>query len=98
VCGADRHREQINAVRTLDELRALLDSDPALLDDFVRYAATWGVRPGRGELEQSREEITARLRAQIGQNTHLDNVGYFANIYKVDDTILRALEVLNGQE
>ena len=95
---ADRHRAQINAIRTVDELRSFLDSDTELFDDFVRYAATWGVRPAAGELEQSHDIILARLRAQIGQNTHLDNVGYFANSYKIDNTILRAIEVLNGGE
>ncbi len=93
---ADRHRARINAIRTVEELQSFLDSDPALFDDFVKYAATFGVRPYGDELEQSREVLMARLRAQIGQNTHLDNIGYFANIYKIDNTILRAVEVLKA--
>jgi carboxyl-terminal processing protease len=93
---ADRHRTRINAIGTVDELRSFLDSDTDMFDDFVKYAATWGVRPRGDELEQSREMITARLRAQTGQNTRLDEVGYFANIYVIDNTILRAIEVLNG--
>ena len=95
---ADRHRARINSIRTVDDLRGFLDSDPALFDDFVKYAATWGVRPTGDEIEQSREVITARLRAQIGQNTRLDNVGYFANIYTIDNTIIRAIELLNREE
>lgn len=95
---ADQHRAQINSIRTVDELHSFLNADPELFDNFVKYAATWGVKPTANELKQSRDVITARLHAQIGQNTSLDNVGYYANIYKVDNTITRAIEVLNEEE
>ena len=95
---SDDHRARINAISTVRELRSFLDSDPALFDDFVKYAATWGVKPTKEELELSRDVITARLRAQIGMNTRLDDIGYYSNIYKVDNTITRAIEVLNGDE
>lgn len=95
---ADRHRAQVNAIRTLSELSEFLDSDPTLYDDFLRYASSRGVRTTRREIEQSREMLTARLRGQIGQSTPLDDVGYYANVAKVDPTVERALEELLAEK
>ncbi|HCN13232.1 MAG TPA: S41 family peptidase, partial [Alistipes sp.] len=66
---ADRHRAQLDAVRTVDELRQLLDADATLVDDFVRYAARQGVAPRRADIARSRRLIEAQLRAYIGRNT-----------------------------
>ena len=41
---ADRHRDALNAVQSLDELKQLLDSDKTLVEDFIRYAARQGRR------------------------------------------------------
>ena len=92
---ADRHREALNAVRTIDELQALLDSDRTLVDDFVRYAARHGVAPRPSDIARSRKLIEAQLRAYIGRNTSLEDNGFYANIYPVDNVIVRAIEELS---
>ncbi|MDE5636623.1 MAG: S41 family peptidase [Alistipes sp.] len=94
---ADRHREALNSVRTVDDLRALLDADRTLFDDFVAYAARQGVRPVRREIELSRDIITAQLRAYIGRNTQLEDTGFYASIYPIDDVAMRAIEILRTQ-
>lgn len=91
---ADRHREALNAVKTIDELQALLDSDKTLVDDFVRYAARKGVAPRYGDIARSRRLIEAQLRAYIGRNTTLEDNGFYANIYPVDNVIVRAIGIL----
>ncbi|SEA36414.1 carboxyl-terminal processing protease [Alistipes timonensis JC136] len=91
---ADRHREALNAVKTIDELQALLDSDKTLVDDFVRYAARKGVAPRYGDIARSRRLIEAQLRAYIGRNTMLEDNGFYANIYPVDNVIVRAIGIL----
>ncbi|WP_418992223.1 S41 family peptidase [Alistipes sp.] len=93
---ADRHREALNAVRTLAELDALLDGDRTLVDDFVRYAARQGVAPRYGDIARSRRLIAAQLRAYIGRNTPLEDNGFYAEIHPVDNVVVRALEVLNN--
>ena len=90
---ADRHREALNAVQTLDELEALLDSDRMLVDDFIRYAARKGVAPRYGDIARSRKLIEAQLRAYIGRNTALEDNGFYANIYPVDNVIMRAIGI-----
>ena len=95
---ADRHREALNAVQTVDELKALLDSDKTLVDDFVRYAARKGVTPRYGDIARSRRLIEAQLRAYIGRNTQLEDNGFYANIYPVDNVTMRAIAILKGEE
>ncbi|MEG1700372.1 MAG: S41 family peptidase [Alistipes sp.] len=93
---ADRHRDALNAVQTLAELRALLDSDKGLVDDFIRYAARQGVAPRYGDIARSRRLIEAQLRAYIGRNTKLEDNGFYDNIYPVDNVVIRALGVLKN--
>ncbi|MDR2893984.1 MAG: S41 family peptidase [Alistipes sp.] len=92
---SDRHRAEMNAVETLPQLRAMLARYPHLVDEFVTYASRNGVAPVRGEIEESRAVIDAQLRALIGRNTALDYNGYYANIYVIDSTLLRAIELLD---
>lgn len=93
----DRHREALNAVRTIDELQALLDSDRTLVEDFIRYAARQGVAPRYGDIARSRRLIEAQLRAYIGRNTALEDNGFYVNIYPVDNVVMRALGILNAK-
>ena len=94
---ADRHRAQLDAVRTVDELRQLLDADATLVDDFVRYAARQGVAPRRADIARSRRLIEAQLRAYNGRYTPVEDDGFYANIYPADRTLVRAVEWLNGK-
>ena len=93
---ADAHREALNAVRTIDELQALLDSDKTLVEDFIRYAARKGVAPRYGDIARSRRLIEAQLRAYIGRNTALEDNGFYVNIYPVDNVVMRSLGILNA--
>ena len=95
---SDRHRDALNAVRTVEDLEALLDSDPGMFDDFVRYAVRKGVAPRYGDIARSRKLIEAQLRAYIGRNTPLEDNGFYANIYPVDNVIMRAIAILNSEQ
>ena len=92
---ADRHREALNSVETLEELQALLAGDTRLVENFIAYAARQGVAPRRADIARSRRLIEAQLKAYIGRNTRLEDTGFYANIYPVDNVIVRAIEILN---
>ena len=94
---SDRHRESLAAVKTIEDLDRMLDSDATLYSDFVKYVRSQGIEVSDVDVEDSRELLTARLRAHIGRNTSLGDNGFYANIYHLDDTIMRAIE-LNGEE
>ena len=91
---ADRHREAINSVHTMEELQALLDGDKTLFEDFVQYAARQGVKPVRSDIARSRKIMEAQLRAYIGRNTALEDDGFYYNIYPIDEVLLRSVEIL----
>lgn len=95
---ADRHREALNRVTTLAGLKALLDGDKTLVDNFIRYATRRGVAPDHAQIARSRKLIEAQLRAYIGRNTALEDNGFYANIYPIDNVIMRAIEVLKTEE
>ena len=92
---ADRHREALNKVQTIDELTALLDSDKSLFDDFVRYASEHGVKPNRRDIARSRKIMEAQLRAYIGRNTALEDNGFYYNIFPIDEVVKRSIELLD---
>lgn len=95
---ADRHRDALNAVDTLDELQRLLDGDTGLVNDFIAYAARRGVAPRYGDIARSRRLIEAQLRAYIARNTKLGDNGFYLNIYPIDETLVRAVETLKTEK
>ena len=95
---ADRHRAELDRITTLDELRAFLDADRNLLEDFVAYAARHGVPPVRHDIAVSRRLIEAQLRAYISRNTKLESDGFYDNIYRIDNAILRSIDLLKAAD
>lgn len=93
---ADKHREALDNVSTLEELDSLLSADD-LLSDFVRYAEQQGIATNRHELGISRDIILAQLRAYIGRNALGDDSGFYYNIYPIDKVMRRAVEELKRQ-
>lgn len=94
---ADRNREKLNAVRTVSDLNAMLDSDGTLFDNFVIYAAQHGVKPDYKDISVSRDYITARMRAYIGRNTPLEDVGLYSQEYALDNEIQAALKIFERE-
>ena len=92
----DRHRAALNEVQTIDQLRALLDADRGMLNDFVAYASRHGVRPVWSDIRRSRKLIEALIRAYVGRNTALEDVGYYSEIHAVDTVVAAAIEELNN--
>lgn len=94
---ADRHRSEINAIRSVEQLEAFLDGDPRLLEDFVAYAERKGVKPEWKQIRKSEKLLRSMLRAYIARNTELQDVGYFSQIEPIDESIQKALEILAEQ-
>jgi carboxyl-terminal processing protease len=94
---SDRHRSEMNAVRSMSDLSAMLGRYPGLVDEFVAYASRNGVQPHYQQLAESRPLIDAQIRALIGSNTAVEYNGFYAAIYVIDTTILKAIEVLNQE-
>ncbi len=91
---ADRHRERINGITTVEELSEFLDADSNLLSDFVDYARRNGVQPVPVDIRKSEKLLIAQLRAYIGRNTPLEDNGFYYNIYSIDNNILEAVRAI----
>lgn len=94
---ADNHRKALAAVKSIKELKALLDGDTSLLNDFVRYAERHGVKPNWKEIDRSRHIIEAQLRAYISRNSNLEDNAFYYFIRPIDTTMLRAIEELQAE-
>lgn len=94
---SDRHRERINSIRTIDDLDRLL-SGSNLMADFIAYARARGVEPDYRDIAVSHKLIEAQLRAYIGRNTPLEDAGFYANIYPIDNVAIRAVEELSDAD
>lgn len=94
----DRHRAKLNAITSVQQLNAFFDADKELYNNFVNYAARHGVSASKKEMELSRKVLEAQIRAYIGRNTPLDEVGFYSQLYVIDDTLLRAISVLSTKK
>jgi carboxyl-terminal processing protease len=90
----DRHRKEVDAITTLEELDALLASEN-LVEEFVKYAERNGVERDAAGLAKSRRVIEAQIRAYIGRNTMGDEAGFYYNIFPIDDALQRAVKEIN---
>ena len=95
---ADKHREALNKVQTLEQLDSLLDADKNLFNDFVRHAAQKGVKPNRADIAKSREVMEAQLRAYIGRNTVLEDDAFYHSIFPIDNVLTSAMKWLEQNE
>ena len=95
---ADKHRDALNQVQTIEQLDSLFDADKNLFNDFVRYAASKGVKPVHKEIAYSREVMEAQLRAYIGRNTVLEDDAFYHNIFPIDNVVQSALKWIEQNE
>ena len=92
----DRHREALNDIRTVPQLRTFLDSDTGMLNDFVAYAERHGVKPNWPQIETSRDIVMAQLRAYIGRNSQLQDAGFYSMIYPIDPVLKQAVAAVRN--
>lgn len=90
---ADRHRKELDAVESLDDLDRLFGSVD-LVEEFTDYAERAGIETNRKELATSYDIISAQIRAYIGRNSLDDESGFYYNIYPIDNVMRRAVKEL----
>ncbi len=95
---SDRHRDALNKVASVNELKELLDADTELFDNFVSFAAKSGVTPDYKQIAISRNLLEIYIRAYIGRNSKIEDAGFYSNIYIIDDAMNRAIEELSVTE
>ena len=91
----DRHRERLNAVRTMADLERMFASDSGLFERFIDYAESRGVKRAPRQIARSRHLIESQLRAYIARNSKLDNAAFYYFIRPIDKTLQSAVELLD---
>ncbi|MCE5348240.1 MAG: S41 family peptidase [Bacteroidales bacterium] len=88
----DNNRMVLRAFTQPDDLGKYLDKQP-LLDQFINFAATNGVKKDPAGLEISREIINTQIKAYVARNI-LDNKGFYPIWEKIDTTLKYAIDFL----
>lgn len=92
----DRHRAQLNGIRTLEEPGPLLRlaAGPARRIRPLCGPAGRGTETGRNRtLERGQ---LAQIKAYVGRNTPLEDNAFYHNIQSIDNVVKQALEVLSA--
>lgn len=93
---SDTHRRELAKYSTYEELLKQLEKEN-LVDEFVKYAASKGLKPRYIQIEKSRKRIERSIYANIIYNLQgmLEHIRYL-NTYDV--TVLKAIEILEKNE
>jgi carboxyl-terminal processing protease len=88
---ADEHRKVLSEFTKADEFIIYLDKNN-VLDEFVKYAAEKGIPRDNVGLKSSSLIINAQLKAYIARNI-IGEDGFYPIIEKIDNTLIRAIEI-----
>ena len=89
---SDHHREKLSSFKSWNELYKYLQKQP-ILNDFVNFAATKGIRKRPTLIHISGKLIENQLQAYIVRNFFGDE-GFYQIFLKDDVNILRAIKIL----
>jgi len=89
---SDKYRDKLIKYKTASELSAYLDKS-SYFKEFLKYSEEKGISPNPEDLKVSGELIKVQIKAYIGRNT-IDNEGFYPIIQEIDNTLLKALEVI----
>lgn len=87
----DEHRDEVRNLKDFESVDRFL-ARFNLLDDFVRFARSRGIKPNRKEIAISSQIIITQLKATIARNI-IDNEGFYPYIKDIDATLQRAVEL-----
>ncbi len=93
---SDSHRAELNSIYELAKLKGYFAKHD-LLNELVRYAARNGVAAAGNELDESKKIIMPWLQAFIGRNTPLDDEGFYYYYNDLDNTVQKAIEVMEEE-
>jgi carboxyl-terminal processing protease len=88
---ADNNRTTLSQFSTASEFDQYLD-EQNVLNEFVQYAQEKGIDRDEKGLQQSREIINTQIKAYIARNI-IGEEGFYPIISKIDNTLLKAIEI-----
>lgn len=91
----DNNRSKIESFSTVEQITNYLNKQP-ILQDFVDYASSHGVKMNTPEYRQSKHIIETELQAYIARNI-IDNDGFYPILGKIDEVLTEAVERLSAE-
>jgi carboxyl-terminal processing protease len=87
----DEHREALSQLKTAAEIESYLDKVGAI-NAFIKYAAAKGIEKNEAGYNRSKLIINTQLKAYIARNV-IGEEGFYPIIRKIDNTLLKAIDV-----
>ncbi len=90
---ADRNRQELNRIGSLEELDAFFARKP-VEQEFLGYVAKNNIAVKSSEWKECGHILLTQVKAYVGRNTKMDDKGFYPYIGRLDNALLKALEVL----
>lgn len=87
----DRHRQTLAGISTYKALEPFFASC-GLEQDFLEFASSLGIRPGKGEWEQSREYLLPQIKGLCARYSKVGEEAYYRYVLPQDDVVQAALK------
>lgn len=92
----DKHRRQMANLKDANSIESYLRK-ANVFNEFITFAEQRGVKPNNAQIQKSREIIETQIMAYIARNL-IDNYGFYPIITRIDNTLLRAIEIIEKEE
>jgi carboxyl-terminal processing protease len=93
---SDQNRNKLVKYEKAGEISSYLDKTN-YYKEFLKYSESKGVPSIPADLKVSENLIKVQLKAYIARNI-IDNEGFYPIIQEIDNTLLKAIEVIEAQE
>jgi carboxyl-terminal processing protease len=93
---SDKNRKALKELKTASAIEEYLEKQQ-IFDQFIDYAVNQGVKKDQKGLNNSGKIIKTQIMAYIARNM-LGEEGFFPIILKIDDTLLKAIEISSSEE
>lgn len=90
----DSHRKDLAKMKDYRQIVAFLEKQN-ILDKFISFAKKSGVESNPAQIKQSMELLKVQLMASIARNI-IDNEGFYPIIRQVDNTLIKAIEIISN--
>ena len=91
----DNYRGKMKNLKTPQEISRYLDKTN-YYRDFIKFSSENGVKPDQKDLRLSEKILKVQLKAHIARNL-IDNEGFYPIIQEIDNTLLKAVDLLNNK-
>ncbi len=90
---SDKNRSKLLKYENASALSSYLDKTD-YFKEFLKYTESKGVSANAADLKSSQEIIKVQLKAYIARNA-IDNLGFYPIIQEIDNTLLKAIDVID---